>query len=129
MPTQIDEICASIYHDSSFLIQTLSVNNTSDFALKNVTNIHNLLGLFIVNFCKEMPAKLIKLQLENERANIIKSVYPCLLILGISGNLLSFLVMAKISKRGVQKFSTSLAVLAAADIGIIKRLILFFKVF
>ncbi len=82
-----------------------------------------LLQEFIENFCDELPFHLNKLNLESKRANIIKLVYPWILIFGIIGNLLSLIVMSKITKQGIsyQKFSFSLATLSFADLGKIFR--------
>ncbi len=123
MSSKIYEICRILRlerQEDELRLESLNMsvwNNNS-----NSTN-HSkplvLLQEFIENFCLELPFHLAKLKLESERANIIKLVYPCILIFGILGNLLSLVVMSKITKRGInyQKFSFSLAILSFADLG------------
>ena len=116
MSTKIYEICKLLSIDHRENLNT-SIGNS----FLNLTPSSNVSSLreFIQNFCDDMPSYLVKLKLDSERANIIKLVYPFILIFGIFGNLLSLLVMTKITKRGInyQKFSFSLAVLSIADLG------------
>jgi hypothetical protein len=68
-----------------------------------------------------MPMKLVKSESDFIKYNLLKFIYPILLLFGIIGNLISFLVMVRIYYRGknFKQFALSLAALSIADLGIL----------
>ena len=130
----VDEFCKFINQKSNHKIYHSNLSSrqesVDEFSLSNLLinqSISAFLGSeynmseYVEKICLALPMKLIKHEADQIKQNLIKFIYPILLLFGICGNLISFFVMIRIYKRGknFQKFSLSLAALSIADLGIL----------
>lgn len=125
----VDEFCKSINQNINNNAEesgTIS-SNLTDFVLIFNQNMTSFLGSddnissYVESICSAMPLKLVKTKSDLIKYNLIKFVYPVLLLFGIVGNLISLLVMVRIYYRGknFKQFALSLAALSIADLGIL----------
>jgi hypothetical protein len=121
-------------HNLTNLVRTLEgKNNDGAFRSPKTNNNNNQINSTILDINRgqmqlidstliENYIKYLCQNSENEiKKNLIKYVYPIIIVFGLLGNILSFMVMHRIhrKKKNFQKFSLNLATLSLADLGVL----------
>lgn len=122
---------ALVANDSSTMMNSLGGNNYSSSSSSGEMMYESELERLEENKLESLVAVCMKFKYYPEPTNatvsfltshmLTKYCYPLLLLFGVTGNLLTFLVMCRVHKRkrSFQKFSLSLGTLALADLAIL----------
>ena len=118
---QLNWIGTSLNNNNSFLFESNEkINLLNEINIENHTVFDDAKSnLFI--FCEESNENKINHTQLHLKSIIIKYIYPIIIIFGLLGNMMSFVMMVRVNKRkkNLYRFSFNLAILSLADLAVL----------